>query len=189
MKQTFFLLCTVFPLFLLSAAPEEEQYGARIYFMQDAFERGNYRDYFQKAFYGSLVRNCEGRKGTFAKVTYGDSRPFRVTPGKRYRLSFEVFNLGAKDLKNYNPAGPKAPFPSTFQFLDDSWRIVRSIRGKDIPGATLADLPPAVWTARSFVFEAPPKAAMFTFHIVSAWKNNWGPYLLSNVKLSEIKEK
>ena len=51
MKQTFFLLCTVFPLFLLSAAPEEEQYGARIYFMQDAFERGNYRDYFQKAFY------------------------------------------------------------------------------------------------------------------------------------------
>ncbi len=190
MKKT--ILCLSLALGIsgaFAAPPEEEQFGARVYFLADNFERGNYRDYFQNAFAGSLVRNCEGRTGTFAKVTYGESRPFKVTPGKKYLLSFDVFNMGAKDLSGYNPSGEKTPFPWSFTFLNDSWSVVKAIKGKDIPGSDTASPLPAKWTARSFEIKAPPNAEMFTFNISSAWKNNWGPYLLSNVKLAEIKEK
>lgn len=189
MKKTIFSLSLFLAAAGISAAPpEEEQYGARIYFSADNFERGNYRDYFQTAFFGSLIRNCEGKTGTFAKVTYGESRPFKIIPGKRYRLSFDAFNLGAKDLSRYNPSGAKTPFPQRFAFLDDFWKTVGEIKGKDIPGSETQSPPPAKWTAYSFEFECPRKAEMFTFSISSAWKNNWGPYLLSNVRLSEIKE-
>ncbi len=191
MKTTLFSLVMLSALSAAAAAPEEEQYGARIYFTEDNFEQGNYRDYFQQAFYGSLVRNREGRKGTFAQVTYGESRPFQVVPGKKYRLTFDAFNLGAKEMNAHKPSGPKAPFPARFAFLNDAWGVVRALggRGTQIPGATVEAPPPAKWTARAFEFEVPPSATMFTFSISSAWKNNWGPYLISNIKLTELKEK
>ena len=67
-------------------------YGERVHFRQDNFADGNYRDYFERDFYGYRVRNKEGYKGCVADITYATPRPFKVVSGVKCRLSMNVFN-------------------------------------------------------------------------------------------------
>lgn len=173
---------------VFSAPPEEEQFGDRIYFRQDGFELGDYLDYFQNPFAGYLKRNMEGRNGYCCDVTYGEIRPIKVEPGKKYRLEFYAFNKGAKT-EPIDPKLKQSPFPFSFNFYDDAWKVVKQVKGMDIPDAEKRLCVPASWEKYSFEIEVPENSSMFTFSISSAWKNRNGSYLIDDVTLTEIKDK
>ncbi|OGV49485.1 MAG: hypothetical protein A2X49_00900 [Lentisphaerae bacterium GWF2_52_8] len=165
--------------------PGEEQFGDRVYFLQDSFESGNYSDYFQSSFLGYMKRNIENRKGYCVQVTYGESRPFNVEPGKKYHLEFYVFNEGAKNTKQPTSSTDILPFLAAMTFYDNTWNVKKQIKGTDVlkPGIL-----PAEWRKYSFDVEAPANASMFTFNIGSSCKANAGPYLLDDLTFTQIKE-
>ena len=177
------------PVSAMSEVCEEEEFGDRIYFECDGFENGNWRDYFWRFWKGRLVRNMHGRTGTQAEVTLGDTRPFRVVPGEKYRLTFDFFNEGALNPEAHDPApGKNVCFPGRIVFWDESRKPVKSVAGKDIPGGFRTTPPEAKWMTFSYEFTAPENGVMITLGFGHAVNNHWGPYLIDNVKFEKIQE-
>lgn len=164
--------------------PDEHLYGDRVMFLQDDFREGSYRDYFQRSFAGELIWNQEGRKGAMAKVTYGQSRPFAVKPGKTYILKLDVFNLGQKQGKA--DVKDMSPFLS-FTFQDAGGKPVKQVKAKDVPDAAKTNPLPAEWVPLSYEVAVPENAEMFVFGITSNYKKFYGPYLLMHISLEEKK--
>ena len=189
MKNTFFLLC--FSLLLLPARaaeeptppeePNEHLYGEPVFFRQDGFRDGNYRDYFQRTFNGRLVYNREGREGAMAFLHTAVSRPFRVEGGRKYALTMEMFNLGAG---NGSGSGrdDAAAFPGSVLFLTKGGKAAGAVRGNGPAGAEPL---PGQWKEISLALEAPANAMTMCFRIGSAEEKGFGPYLVRNVRLTE----
>lgn len=174
--------------------PDEEEYGERVYFLADGnFATGNYLDYFQRPFAGVQKRNVEGYKGYVCTVHYGTTRPMRVEPGATYRLSFKVFNAGARH-ENPKKRLDTAPLPGSVFFLKggdgkEGWKTVKSIthRTKDAEKAFLnMAVPGPVWTDVERVITVPEGSTMVTFGFGYSRDTNWGPFHLAEMKLEKV---
>lgn len=181
------------------AAPEEEQYGQRIWFRQDGtFEEGNYLDYFQRSFAGEIMRNQEGRPGYVCGLHFADSRPYPVVPGKTYRLSMKAFNRGMKPGAKPQKTVEKMRFPSSLAFYrggedySNAWKTVISYNHRtkdaDCPKGMVFDhVLPAAWTDVAVTFTVPEGATMFTWSYSYQRYTNIGQMLVADVKLKEVK--
>lgn len=176
-------------------APDEEEYGERVWFLADGdFSRGNYLDYFQRPFAGTLKRNQEGYKGYACEVTFGETRPMKVEPGKTYALSFKMFNKGGNN--NTTNRTLRAAMPSGVSFLKggeeypDAWKSVGGIGWRNVKEKYpeyLMDNPGAKWVDVKRTFTVPRGSEMVTFSFGYSRNSDWGPFLVAEMKLEEVK--
>lgn len=196
MKKSMPALCAILLAFsAFAAGPDEETYGERVWFLADGnFATGNYLDYFQRPFAGEQKRNLEGYKGYLCRVHYGDTRPMKVEPGKQYRISFKMFNEGARNETTNRVE--TAFMPTAIHFLkggddyNEAWKSVKSLTSfRRGPGSEILEMkvPGPEWTEVKREFTVPEGCSMVTFTFAYSRGTNWGPFLLAEMKLEEIK--